>query len=68
MQTTTWGRRRKEKFQNNLRAIEVLHIIEREKRPATYDEQKILSKYVGWGGLADAFDSARRTGKQNMKR
>lgn len=53
----------KEKFQNNLRAIEVLHIIEREKRPATYDEQKILSKYVGWGGLADAFDSAKENWK-----
>lgn len=33
--------------------------IEREKRSATPDEQQILAKYIGWGGLANAFDSSK---------
>ena len=46
----------KEKFQRNVEAIRTLETIESEKRPATNEEQEVLSKYVGWGGLADAFD------------
>ena len=46
----------KEKFWQNVEAIRTLEQIESENRMATPDEQKILSKYVGWGGLADAFD------------
>lgn len=44
-----------ERFNNNLAAIRVLTQLEEEKRLATPDEQHILSKYVGWGGLADYF-------------
>ena len=47
----------KTKFKNNLLAIQTLKQIESEDRTATPEEQKILSKYVGWGGLAQAFDS-----------
>ena len=50
----------KTKFQRNLAAIKTLKHIERENRTATPAEQAILAKYVGWGGIADAFD-ARKT-------
>ena len=46
----------RERFRNNINAIKTLKTIESENRLATKDEQNILSKYVGWGGLADAFD------------
>lgn len=46
----------KTKFGNNLTAIQTLKQIEAEGRLATQDEKEILSRYVGWGGLADAFD------------
>ena len=46
----------KTKFVGNLTAIRTLKQIEAESRPATPQEQEILSRYVGWGGLADAFD------------
>ncbi|MGN0777263.1 MAG: DEAD/DEAH box helicase family protein, partial [Candidatus Ventricola sp.] len=46
----------KAKFGNNLAAIRTLKQIEAEGRTATPQEQEILSRYVGWGGLADAFD------------
>ena len=49
----------KEKFQRNVEAIRTLETIEPEKRPATNEEQEVLSKYVGWGGLADAFDETK---------
>ena len=46
----------KEKFWRNIKAIATLKQIEAEGRNATPEEQQILSQYVGWGGLADAFD------------
>ena len=46
----------KTKFKNNLLAIQTLKQIESEDRRATPEEQEILSKYVGWGGLQEAFD------------
>lgn len=46
----------KTKFRMNMDAINLLHELEFDQRQATPDEQIILSKYVGWGGLADAFD------------
>lgn len=49
----------KEKFRQNVNAIRTLEKIEEENRIATPEEQKILAKYVGWGGLADAFDDKR---------
>ena len=49
----------KEKFRNNMAAINLLHELEFENRLATPEEQKILSKYVGFGGLADAFDESK---------
>ena len=49
----------KEKFQRNVEAIRTLETIESEKRPATNEEQEVLSKYVGWGGLAEAFDETK---------
>ena len=47
----------KEKFWRNIKAIATLKQIETEGRNATPEEQHILSQYVGWGGLADAFDT-----------
>ena len=41
---------------NNLKAIKLLKQIESEKKTATTDEQEILAKYVGWGGLSDVFN------------
>ena len=49
----------KEKFRQNIEAIRTLEKIEGENRIATPEEQKILSQYVGWGGLADAFDESK---------
>lgn len=46
----------KTKFKANVEAIKLLNKIEAENRLATPEEQEILSKYVGWGGLAQAFD------------
>ncbi len=49
----------KEKFRNNMAAINLLHELEFENRLATPEEQEVLSKYVGFGGLADAFDESK---------
>ena len=49
----------KEKFRANIAAIQLLKKCEDEDRYATPEEQEILSKYVGWGGLADAFDETK---------
>ena len=46
----------KERYRNNIKAINVLRKCEKENRYATSEEQEILSNYVGWGGLSDAFD------------
>jgi len=46
----------KTKYRYNLDAITILKTIEREQRSATPDEQQALSRYVGWGGLPQAFD------------
>ena len=49
----------KEKFRQNVEAIRTLEKIEGENRIATPEEQEVLAKYVGWGGLADAFDESK---------
>ena len=49
----------KAKYQMNVAAIRTLQTIESEHRLATPEEQEILSKYVGWGGVADAFDESK---------
>ncbi len=49
----------KEKFRRNLAAIVLLNRIESENRYATAEEQQVLSQYIGWGGLADAFDESK---------
>ncbi len=49
----------KEKFRRNIEAIKTLQKIEDENRIATPEEQEILSQYVGWGGLSDAFDETK---------
>ena len=46
----------KEKFRNNIEAIKVLKLCEEQNRYATVEEQEMLSKYVGWGGLKLAFE------------
>ena len=48
---------KKQKFQKNIEAIKILKKCDKENRFATKEEQKILAEYVGWGGLAEAFDS-----------
>ncbi len=49
----------KEKFQRNIEAIRLLEQIESEHRYANPQEQDVLSQYVGWGGLSDAFDESK---------
>ena len=49
----------KEKFRQNVVAIRTVEKIESEHRIATPEEQQILAKYIGWGGLADAFDETK---------
>ncbi len=57
----------KEKFNHNINAIKTLKLIESEKRLATPEEQEILSKYVGWGGLAEAFDDNKTNWSNEYK-
>ena len=45
-----------QRYANNVAAIRLLKQVEAENRPATAEEQEVLSRYVGWGGLADCFD------------
>lgn len=54
----------KQKYQRNVQAIQTLKQIEAENRTATQEEQEILSQYVGWGGLADAFDDRKENWKK----
>lgn len=49
----------KERYNDNVAAIRQLFSLEKQGRNATKDEQDILSRYVGWGGLADAFDESK---------
>ena len=49
----------KQKYARNIEAIRTLFKLEEEHRGATAEEQQVLSQYVGWGGLADAFDSGK---------
>jgi len=46
----------KQRFRNNLEAIKLVNRLINSKKEATDDEKKVLAKYVGWGGLAQAFD------------
>ena len=54
---TTFGA--KSRFDDNVKAIELLKQLELEDRNATKEEQDILSRYVGWGGISDAFDERK---------
>ena len=49
----------KQKYARNIEAIRTLVKLEQEHRGATAEEQQVLSQYVGWGGLADAFDPGK---------
>ncbi len=57
----------KEKFKRNVAAINLLYELEFEHRLATPEEQEILSQYVGWGGLADAFDETKENWSEEFK-
>ena len=57
----------KEKFRNNIAAVNLLHELEFDNRLATPEEQEILSKYVGFGGLADAFDESKEAWSDEYK-
>ena len=49
----------KQKYARNIEAVRTLFKLEQEHRGATAEEQQVLSRYVGWGGLADAFDPGK---------
>ena len=57
----------KEKFRNNMVAINLLHELEIENRLATPEEQEVLSRYVGWGGLSMAFDEHNAAWAEEFK-
>ena len=57
----------KEKFRNNMAAINLLHELEIENRLATPKEQEVLSRYVGWGGLSMAFDEHNAAWAEKFK-
>ena len=57
----------KEKFRRNMEAITLLHELEFDSRQATPEEQEILSRYVGWGALADAFDETKSAWSNEFK-
>lgn len=48
-----------QRLKNNIEAINVLKVLEKENRSARKDEQEILAKYIGWGGLSDVFDEEK---------
>ena len=56
----------KAKFRANMDAINLLKELEFDGRQATPEEQDVLSKYVGWGGLADAFDESKDNWKDEF--
>lgn len=58
----------KSRFEDNIKAIELLKELEKEDRNATKEEQDILSRYVGWGGIADAFDERKDNWKSERER
>lgn len=58
----------KSRFEDNIKAIELLKELESEDRNATKEEQDILSRYVGWGGIADAFDERKDNWKTERER
>lgn len=53
----------KEKFRNNVETIKVLKLCDEQNRYATAEEQQILSRYVGWGGLKSVFDEKNNNWK-----
>ena len=57
----------KEKFRNNMAAIHLLHELELENRLATPEEQEVLARYVGWGGLSMAFDENNAAWAEEFK-
>ena len=57
----------KEKFRNNMAAINLLHELEIENRLSTPEEQEVLSQYVGWGGLSMAFDEHNAAWAEEFK-
>lgn len=56
----------KERFRANISAISTLKKVEQELRSATTEEQKLIAKYVGWGGLSSAFDDKRQDWKSEF--
>ena len=57
----------KEKFRNNMAAVNLLHELQLENRLATPEEQETLAKYVGWGGLSMAFDESNAAWAEEFK-
>ena len=57
----------KEKFRNNMAAVNLLHELQLENRLATPEEQETLAKYVGWGGLSMAFDENNAAWAEKFK-
>lgn len=58
----------KTRFEDNVKAIELLKKLEIENRNATKEEQDVLARYVGWGGIADAFDERKENWKSERER
>lgn len=58
----------KSRFRHNVEAIKTLKTIESENRNATPDEQKVLAKYVGWGGLSSAFNESNNAWADEHKK
>ena len=58
------GRGAKARFADNIEAIKLLKELESFDRQPSHDEQMVLAKYVGWGGLANAFDVANTEWKK----
>lgn len=57
----------KERYRNNMAAIRLLFSLEKEGRQATKEEQDILAKYVGWGGLSEVFDETKTNWSNEYK-
>lgn len=57
----------KERYRNNVAAIRLLFSLEKENRSATAEDQEILARYVGWGGLSEVFDESKSNWSDEYK-
>lgn len=67
LSSTQYSEKKREKFQDNVQAIRLLHELEKEERQANSKEQAILARFSGWGGLQEAFDERNSSWEKEVE-